>query len=69
MQKYTTQVFPIGEESPSSPDNGGGMLFTSPSDRIEKYQGGGQGGDLYLVLVMMGIWWRRRSLSHFVAKC
>ena len=36
MQKNTTQVFPIGEESPVSPDNGGEILFTSPSDRMEK---------------------------------
>ena len=40
----------IGDESPSLPDSGEKILFTSPSDRI----GGGQGGDLYLVLVVVG---------------
>ena len=44
----------IGEESPFLPDNGGEILFTSPYDRMEKCSGGGQGGDLYLVLVVVG---------------
>ena len=42
------------KESPSSPDNGGEILFSSPYDRMEKCSGGGQGGDLYLVLVVVG---------------